>query len=95
MFSELQDDVVGRVFGEWIAFTENEDCRGSMVIWEFDAQAKIAEVPIGDTAYPVRKPHYYVAITGACVQWSTQLYVFTHALIGTLFQSQTPLLENG
>lgn len=68
MFSELHDDVVGRVFGEWIAFTENEDRRGTMVMWEFDAQAKVAEVPIGDTAFPVRKPHYYVAITGTCVE---------------------------
>jgi hypothetical protein len=67
MFSELWDDVVIKVFGEWVAFTESEDHKGTMVLWEFGAREKFAEVTQAVTAFPVRNPHDYVTITGRFV----------------------------
>ncbi len=63
-FGELWEDVLGHVFGEWIGFTENEDRKGCMVMWEFGTREKIAEVPSTDAAFSLRDPHYYVVITG-------------------------------
>ncbi|KAF9467436.1 FAD-binding domain-containing protein [Collybia nuda] len=63
MFSELWDDVAEKVFGEWKTFTETEDHKRTMVLWQFVPQAKIAEVGREETAFPVREPHYYVSVT--------------------------------
>ncbi|KAF8883829.1 FAD-binding domain-containing protein [Infundibulicybe gibba] len=71
LFTDLWDDVVGQVFGEWRAFTEKEETRASMVMWEFGYRDRIAEVKASDTAYPARSPHYYVLATGRHTQPSS------------------------
>lgn len=63
-FSELWEDVVMRVFGEWASFTEDEDRKASIALWEFDFKDKVAEVDRAETAFPLREPHYYLIITG-------------------------------
>jgi len=62
-FSELWDDVVEHVFGEWVAFTEDEERRSGIVLWEFGFRNKIAEVPKAATAFSVRDPSYYAVVT--------------------------------
>jgi len=64
LFSELWDDVVTIVFNEWMTYTEVEERKSSIVLWEFDFREKIAEVKSDATAYPARDPHYYVVVTG-------------------------------
>ncbi|KAF8066753.1 FAD-binding domain-containing protein [Lyophyllum atratum] len=64
LFSDLWEDLVLRVFGEWVAFTEHEDRKAGMVLWEFGHRDKIAEVKSDVTAFVSREPHYYVAFTG-------------------------------
>lgn len=68
MISEIWEDLIGRVFGDWIQFTENEEHKGSVVMWEFYAREKVAETAVNATAYPVRAPHYYVALTARYVK---------------------------
>lgn len=63
-FKEMWEDVIGHVFGEWIAFTENEDRKGCFVLWEFGVRDKVASVPSTDAAFALREPHYYAVITG-------------------------------
>lgn len=63
-FGDLWEDVIIHVFGEWVAFTENEDTKGSMLMWEFGVKDKIAEVPRTATAFALRDPHYYAVVTG-------------------------------
>lgn len=62
-FSELWDDVVGWIFGEWIKYTEQEETKGSMVMFEFGKKGKIDSVDATATAFPLREPHYYTVIT--------------------------------
>ncbi|KIJ42149.1 hypothetical protein M422DRAFT_48356 [Sphaerobolus stellatus SS14] len=64
LFSNLWEDTITKVFLDWMAFTENEDSRQSVVMWELFARDKIAEVREEDTAYPARKPHYYAIVDG-------------------------------
>ena len=64
LFSELWDDVVTTVFNEWTTYTEVEERKSSIVLWEFCSQEKIAEVRSDATAYPARDPHYYVVVEG-------------------------------
>lgn len=59
-FSELWDDVVARVFGEWVAYTEEESTKGSFIVWELWNREKVASVGRAETAFSVREPHYYV-----------------------------------
>jgi len=62
-FSKLWDDVVGWVFNEWVSFTEQEETKGSFVMFELAEQGKIASVPVGATAFPERHPHFYMIAT--------------------------------
>ncbi|KIJ42255.1 hypothetical protein M422DRAFT_254662 [Sphaerobolus stellatus SS14] len=64
LFSDLWEDIITKVFFDWMTFTENEDSRQSVVFWELFFRDKITEVKEEDTAYPARKPHYYAVITG-------------------------------
>jgi len=64
LFSDFWEDLILRVFGEWVAFTEHEDRKAGMVLWEFGHRDKIAEVKSDAMAFVSREPHYYVAFTG-------------------------------
>lgn len=64
-FSKLWDDVVTTAYQDWVAFTEAEEFRGSMLLWEFPHSDKIAEVKEDATAFPLRVPHYYVVVMGS------------------------------
>lgn len=63
-FGELWDDIITRVYGEWVEFTENEDRKEAMVMWEFGVRDKISEIPSTQTAYALRDPHYYAVFSG-------------------------------
>ncbi|KAL0573078.1 hypothetical protein V5O48_008889 [Marasmius crinis-equi] len=63
-FSDLWDDVVTSVYQTWESFTQDEKFRGTTLMWEFSHRDKIAEVPVGDTAFAARSPHYYMTVTG-------------------------------
>lgn len=67
LFKDLWDDVVGQVFGEWVAFTEQEDHKPTSLLWESGVREKIAEVSPSATAFPVRVPHYYLVVTARWV----------------------------
>lgn len=51
-------------------------------MWEFYAREKVAETVLNATAYPVRAPHYYVALTAryvkrkCCEQGTNSLLVY-------------------
>ncbi|KAM6494399.1 FAD-binding domain containing protein [Amanita muscaria] len=63
LYSEFWDDVIIKVFQEWVAYTEVDERRSSIVLWEFDRREKIAAVETNATAYPARDAHYYAVIT--------------------------------
>ncbi|KAF8885448.1 FAD-binding domain-containing protein [Infundibulicybe gibba] len=63
LFGDLWDDVVSKVYDEWASFTVG-DSINSTIMWEFGFREKITEVKSDATAYPARKPHYYVTFTG-------------------------------
>ncbi|KAF9456595.1 hypothetical protein BDZ94DRAFT_1326870 [Collybia nuda] len=65
LFSEAWDDVISTAFREWVTFTEKEEHKRSMMMWEFNPRNKIAEVAEKDTAFPTRNPHYHVVITAS------------------------------
>ncbi|KXN83438.1 hypothetical protein AN958_01452 [Leucoagaricus sp. SymC.cos] len=53
------------VWEKWAAFTEdNEDVRGSAILWDITSPAKMTEVAEGATALKTRVPHYWMAIQG-------------------------------
>ena len=62
-FSQLWDDVIGWVFGEWVQFTEADETKQTMIMFEFGKKGKIDSVAAADTAFPLRDPHYYTIIT--------------------------------
>ncbi|KAI0080431.1 FAD-binding domain-containing protein [Panus rudis PR-1116 ss-1] len=66
-FTDIWDDVVGQIFGEWAAFTDPSVDAGdrlqSVIMWEFPYREKIASVPSDATAFPLRVPHSYVVAT--------------------------------
>ncbi|KAJ3483613.1 hypothetical protein NLI96_g6192 [Meripilus lineatus] len=72
-FGELWDDIITRVYGEWVEFTENEDRKEAMVMWEFGVRDKISEIPSTQTAYALRDPHYYAVFSGRHTQADSDL----------------------
>ncbi|GJJ15849.1 hypothetical protein Clacol_010127 [Clathrus columnatus] len=64
LFSGLWDDLVLSMYDEWLKFTENNDSKTSLVLWEFHPPGKNTEIDIKDTAYPCRKQQNYFNIYG-------------------------------
>jgi len=62
--SDIWTDTALEVWDRWCKFTENDDCKQTLVIWEIGRPDKIAEVGKADTAFHVRDPHYGVIIRG-------------------------------
>ncbi|TCD63939.1 hypothetical protein EIP91_004749 [Steccherinum ochraceum] len=62
LFSVLYDDVVEWVFNEWLNFTDNEETKRTLALFEFFKRGKVDGVAVGDTAYSVRAPHWYMAL---------------------------------
>ncbi|PPR06269.1 hypothetical protein CVT24_000888 [Panaeolus cyanescens] len=60
LFSDFWEDVIGEAFGRWVGLTEQEEFRGSYIMWEFGHRDKLTEKEPGDMAFPTRDPHYYV-----------------------------------
>ncbi|KAA1467505.1 FAD-binding domain-containing protein [Dentipellis sp. KUC8613] len=64
-FSKFYTDVLVGSWERWVKFTEdNEDARASTLIWDVRNPGAITKVGATDTAYPIRKPHCFVAIQG-------------------------------
>ncbi|KAF9264369.1 FAD-binding domain-containing protein [Marasmius fiardii PR-910] len=62
LFKDLWDDVIGEAFGRWCQFTEVEEFKGSLMMWEFGHRDKLTERKVEDMAFAARDPHYYVAV---------------------------------
>jgi hypothetical protein len=62
--SDIWTDMVLEVWNRWCEFTENDDCKQSLVTWEIGRAEKIAEVGRADTAFHARDPHYCVVVHG-------------------------------
>ncbi|KAG6872366.1 hypothetical protein C0995_010285 [Termitomyces sp. Mi166 len=60
LFSDLWDDVIGRAFDSWIQFTEDQEFKGSIMMWEFGHRDKLAERKVEDMAFGAREKHYYM-----------------------------------
>ncbi|KAG6865596.1 hypothetical protein C0993_007919 [Termitomyces sp. T159_Od127] len=60
LFSDLWDDVIGKAFGSWIQFTEDQEFQGSIIMWEFGHRDKITERKVEDMAFGAREKHYYM-----------------------------------
>jgi len=63
-FGDLWDEMVMQAFGEWVQYTEKEENRASMVMWELGHRDAIAKVGVEETAFPFREPHYYAIVQG-------------------------------
>jgi hypothetical protein len=72
--SDIWTDTALEVWDRWCKFTENDDCKQTLVIWEIGRPDKIAEVGKADTAFHVRDPHYGVIIRGGYVKCSSSLF---------------------
>lgn len=62
LFSELYDDVMERLWTEWVEFTETQEARDSLILFEFWKKGKVDGIKVADTAFPVRTPHWYMAM---------------------------------
>ncbi|KDQ17852.1 hypothetical protein BOTBODRAFT_29163 [Botryobasidium botryosum FD-172 SS1] len=62
LFSDLWDEMAMQVFEEWVRYTDNEETRATMIMWELGYGGKIAKVGVEETAFPVRDPHYYLIV---------------------------------
>jgi len=62
--SDIWTDTVLEVWGRWCKFTENDDCKQTLVIWEISRSERIAEVGRMETAFHARDLHYCVTIHG-------------------------------
>ncbi|TCD63940.1 glycerol transporter [Steccherinum ochraceum] len=62
-FGDLNDMIVREVFNEWVKYSDQEETRGTMVMFEFGKKGKIDSVAPTATAFPLREPHYYSVIT--------------------------------
>ncbi|KAL0066808.1 hypothetical protein AAF712_006209 [Marasmius tenuissimus] len=60
LITDLWDDVVSNVFGEWVKFTDQEEFKATTVMWELAHRDKITDIKAEDMAFPERSPHYYV-----------------------------------
>ncbi|TFY67759.1 hypothetical protein EVG20_g3835 [Dentipellis fragilis] len=73
-FSKFWTDIMVGSWERWVKFTEdNEDARASTLIWDVRNPGAITKVGPTDTAYPIRKPHCFVAIQGRWVSFSIHL----------------------
>ena len=61
-FSKLYDDVLEWVLAEWLGFTEREEFKQSLIMFEFWRSGTVDAVPVSATAHPVRVPHWYLAM---------------------------------
>jgi hypothetical protein len=66
--SDIWKDVTLEVWDRWCKFTENEDCKRTLIFWDIFKPQKVAEVGSADTAFSPRDPHYHVMIHGAYVK---------------------------
>ncbi|TFY79597.1 hypothetical protein EWM64_g4415 [Hericium alpestre] len=64
-FTKLWTDMVAEAWRRWVTFTEeNPDSRSTAMMWDIRPAGRIAEFAVGETAYPLREPHSFVAIQG-------------------------------
>ncbi|KAJ8091885.1 hypothetical protein AAF712_013556 [Marasmius tenuissimus] len=61
LITDLWDDVVSDVFGEWVKFTDQEEFRTATVMWELIHRDKVTDKKTEDMAFSERSPHYYMA----------------------------------
>jgi hypothetical protein len=62
--SDIRTDTALEVWDQWRQFTENEDGKESIILWEIDRPEKILGAGKVDSAVHPRDPHYCVVIYG-------------------------------
>jgi hypothetical protein len=65
LFADYYEEMILGVWERWVKFTEdNEDTKGSAVLWDLTRPEKISEIGSGETAVHVREDNYWVAVQG-------------------------------
>ncbi|KAG6884720.1 hypothetical protein C0992_005870 [Termitomyces sp. T32_za158] len=65
LFADYYDELLLGVWERWVKFTEeNEDARGSAILWDLTRPEKLCEVKNSATAVRIRDNNYWVAIQG-------------------------------
>lgn len=65
LFADFYEEMILGVWDRWVKFTdENEDAKGSAVMWDLTRPEKMCEVSSGETAVHIREENYWVAVQG-------------------------------
>jgi hypothetical protein len=66
--SPTWEDIALEVWDRWCKFTENDDRKQTLVIWQVGRQEKVAEVSRVNTAFYARDLHNCVIVHGGYVK---------------------------
>ncbi|KAG6916335.1 hypothetical protein DXG01_007318 [Tephrocybe rancida] len=65
LFADYYEELIIGVWERWVKFTEdNEDARGTAILWDLTHPKKLTEVTSTATAVRIRDDNYWVAVQG-------------------------------